>query len=269
MVLRQYRGTVLSCLAAGALLLGLGVLPLLAPRGAALWGPRWRCYPVLLLPALLAGVGLSAWGVALLARPGWHPLLGRLAAFGPPRAVAAAIDEELARGEVVRVGSRRRSPRLHDEVLLTRSWALQFTAFGALVVRLEDVVWVRKVVFRAFDPEAPYRESLAHFVEVKVRPGGGVYFGGTEADVERLLAELLARQPRALRGFDSRWEGPQNWSRQVNCQRPLVTSLRAGPTGSITPPVSHQLSATFQCSPGSTSQSTEGRAGDVSLSGRY
>jgi hypothetical protein len=228
-VARQVRLSILKVYLVALLLGLLGLAPLLglakleARGGAGGWS---HGLAALALAAGAAAAGVLSWGVLLTVRPGWHPIYRRLARFGPPRAVAAAVDAEVGSGEVVKVGLRRAS-ELHEPVLLTRSWLVQASAFGLRLVRLGDVVWVRKVAFAPRADLSGWPATPAWFVEVKVRDGGGQYFGLAEADCDVLLAELVGRLPWVLSGVDERWEGRWQDDRagllaEVDGQRELI-----------------------------------------------
>lgn len=222
MIARKVRISILKLyvLALGLALVGFGPMVqsphLYRAYGAhAVWsGPvRWYEYvvPAILTGMALASVATFAWAVVVTVRPSWHLTYRRLAAFGPPYEVAAAIDKELAdKGEVVQIGRALRAFRLsndlHQPTFVTRSWALQFTDFRLHVVRLEDVVWVRKALFWSATADSGASWRANYFVEVKVRKGSTVYFGGREADVDRLLFELISRQPWVLSGANERWD---------------------------------------------------------------
>src|SRR5262249_50735956 len=117
---------------------------------------------------------------------------------------------------------------------LTRSWVLQPTDFGLRVARLEDVVWVRKVIFQAVEPVARALTTVAFGVELKVKRGRDETFLTTREDADRLLAELLRRLPWVLSGVDSRWDDLWRQDRgrlfdSVQAQREQVQA--GGPSG--------------------------------------
>jgi hypothetical protein len=222
MILRHVRATIARLFLLGLLLVFVAVMPLLispdaifrAYRARSLYDPppRWYHYalPVLIVGVLGTGLGVGAWAAWLTFRPGWHPILERLAVYGRPGAVAAAIDAELADADAVTLGQPLKSFALAKypcgEVIVTRSWMVQFSEFGLRLVHLPDVAWVRRV--RLLD--LTLGGSLpSHGLEVHVRRGRDETFYLAETDVRRLLVELIHRNPAALGRFDERFE--QRW----------------------------------------------------------
>jgi len=223
----QYWRSVVKLFIVGPLCVGIGGAAFLADHGniwrayrpgGTFYDTRhaWSAYllPFLLYGIILAGVGALVWGVCLILRPRWHPVLRRLAAFGPPEEVAASIDRELAdTAEVLRIGEPRRSFRLAmtliPPVVVTRSWLVQGTEFGLRLVRLEDIVWVQRVIFTPPLTVIDDQASFFHGVAVMVREGKDERFILSETDTHRLLVALLTRLPWVLSGFDPGRE--QQW----------------------------------------------------------
>ncbi len=165
------------------------------PAAASIhWGEFFT--PFLFVGFLLAGFYFLGRIGRMLIRPHSHPVYRQLAAFGPPAEVASAIERELAdAAETVVIGS-------FPPVYLTPSWVLQLLGDGLHLVRLEDVLRVRRAAFlpryaRA-DSLSREQSEMPHPVEVTVRRGRDEVFGLSEADVHRFLIALIARAPWAL-----------------------------------------------------------------------
>ena len=205
MIRHAYWQTVLALCGVTLFCFVLGFLPFL------IGGDIWRAYraeptsvaihwgefftPVFFVGFLGAGLFFLARILRLLLRPHSHPVYRQLAAFGPPTEVAAAIERERADAETIAIGS-------FPQVYLTPSWVLQLLGDGLHLVRLEDVVRVRRA---AFLPAYERADSLSreqsekpHPVEIKVRRGRDEVFGLSEADVHRFLIALIGRVPWAL-----------------------------------------------------------------------
>ncbi len=161
--------------------------------------------PLMALGFLVGAVATLARGLFLKARPEHHPVLRRLALYGPPGKVMAEIDGELAReDEVVVLGRPQKSFRLSDgasgpSVYLTRSWLVQLTELGARLVRLDDVLWVWKYVDEG-DPRALVGPR-PHHVRVVVRRDAHEEFDLPEEDADRLVLWLLRRAPWVRAGW--------------------------------------------------------------------
>lgn len=215
MIYGMYRRSLVAMWALGVFSLLLGVSLVVEFISDHVTG-RPRAHTFAGLTALvLAGAWTVGWAACLIRAiilslyPHLHPLLRKLAVFGPPVEVARAIDAELRRDdEVVTVGEPLRSFRLnnhpHHPVQVTRSWVVQRILYRVQVVRLDEIVWVEKGDHRRVQVDV-----YSPFVAVRVRRGEEVLFFLAEAGVHRLVLELLTRLPWVLSGFDPGRE--QQW----------------------------------------------------------
>jgi hypothetical protein len=158
----------------------------------AAWALAVRAEPVsaavvLLVPAV--GLWLMARAAYLTLWPHRHPVFARLRLFGPVAEVVASLDGELG-GPDARALPTYPSHRL---IWLTPSWAVQFGGTGLAVVRLADLVWVRRV-------------TVGGVAAVSMGLRQGVVERFYPEDAERLIFEVQARLPWVLEALDERWE---------------------------------------------------------------
>jgi hypothetical protein len=174
----------------GILFAGLGSAEMLTRFS----GARWP------LGAAVAGLGglLVAAAVVGLCWPRCHLVLCRLARFGPPRQVAAAIDAELAQPELLlqfglpaRPFRRNRTDKF--PIVLTPSWLVQFGELSVRVAPLDDIRWVYKKVL-AVRYNLVVTERWYSLVVYR-KNGGTVEFRQAEAEIDRLLAALAPLLP--------------------------------------------------------------------------
>ena len=240
MINRIYWRSVGSMYVLGFLSLAVGIVPLVTGvcyvwekyKAGTFGAVEWREFALLLLVGALATGGVSALFRAMFLNqyPQCHAAYRSLAAFGPPLAVARAIDLELANAaEIVYIGKPLRSFRLssslHQRVQVTRSWVVQPTSYGVRVARLDDIIWVQKGSGFLLEFGAP-----TAYVEVKVRRGEDVRFPLADTDARRLLLELLTRLPWVLSGFeperDRQWQANREQVVQaVEQERQQIQSL--------------------------------------------
>ena len=158
--------------------------------------------------------------------PSHHPVMRRLAIFGPPDQIADEIDRDLEnQHETLVIG--RRLPRydlskaMGSTVLLSRNWLLQPTQFGLKVVRLDDILGVQKFVFapRLEDQDRDFADlsapGFSNGVEIRVRQGKDQRFVLPSDDVRHLVVSLIRRVPWVYSGFDQGWEEQWRGDRRV------------------------------------------------------
>ena len=121
--------------------------------------------------------------------------------------MARQIDAELARPDCKCLGERvvvLQSEFACPPVHVTERWLVQVGAVGLRVVRIDEVVWVRRVIF--FPQLPPHQRPAVEAVEVFQRDGASVLFATSPEGVDALLQELFARLPWVLAGKDGGWQ---------------------------------------------------------------
>jgi len=98
---------------------------------------------------------------------------------------------------------------VYPPVSMTERWLVQVGGVGLRVVRLDEVVWVRRVIF--FPQLPPHQRPPVEAVEVFQRDGTSVMFATSPEGVDRLLVELFARLPWVLAGREGGWQA--RWQR--------------------------------------------------------
>jgi hypothetical protein len=168
--------------------------------------------PLLALGFLVGSIVALVWAMRLPGHPNRHPVLMRLAVYGPPEEVLAEIDSELAQtDDLVTLGRPVKSFRVAmpgdgSIAYLTRNWLVQFTDLGVRLARLDDVLWAWKSVVGWSDDVFTTR---VHNVRLLVRRGQHVEMVLAEIEVGRLLLWLLRRAPWIRVGYDPRL--PELW----------------------------------------------------------
>jgi hypothetical protein len=187
-----------------SILLGSVVaLPLLV--SLALFGFRVNAWLAILFCATcLAWIGGACYSIWQLWHLNGHRDLQLLARYGPLSDLLAELQKELANRKLVKkIGGVRSfhladlgDPLTNTEVWLTPSWLICMNANGT-----------RMQFFRLDHIVAAYRDGPAVLVidHLNVR----ARIPGNDADVTRLLAEILVRVPWALNHFDEQAE--QGW----------------------------------------------------------
>ncbi|MBS0204001.1 MAG: hypothetical protein JSS49_13935 [Planctomycetes bacterium] len=120
---------------------------------------------------------------AVMARvnPASHSIERQLSRLGDAAALAAKINEEMTRPSVRRFGKS----------ILTDSWILRPTVFGAQCVQLVDVVWAYHL-----------QRTSESFVVLCLRNGKVVAVFLKAAQCDELVAAIAERAPAALTGYD-------------------------------------------------------------------
>jgi hypothetical protein len=144
----------------------------------------------LLAVAVLLGTGLSLIVRALrrTVRPERHPLAQALERFGPSHEVAAAIGQEARVGPVLRVGP----------VDFVGRWVICSAPKGYKVFRLDDLVWVHKLVVRG--------QGTQYWAKLFDRHGVSFEVCGKEGKIDGILAAVAAQAPWLIAGYDPRLE---------------------------------------------------------------
>lgn len=141
---------------------------------------------------------LRAWS-SRRARRENHPIWKRLAKLGEARSLAAQIDMEA------------RDPgaaRFKGGVTVTPSWLLHESLYGLTLVPTARVAWIHKKV--TAHKQLFITVGKTFQAVVNDRDGNAVTVNGSEAEVDRLLGELLRRAPWALAGWSAELE--KAWS---------------------------------------------------------
>lgn len=137
---------------------------------------------------------LCAWGlVTVILRvsdPNTHPVMKKLARFGPVELVSSRIESELAVPHTT-LG------KLH----LTKSWLVYATNTNLMATRFEDIAWLYKHV----QTHRSYGIVVSRIYTAMVFDRFGVQLnlvaGNKEAPVDEMLQAILARAPWAVTGY--------------------------------------------------------------------
>jgi hypothetical protein len=162
----------------------------------ATWTRTWGIVGLVAagLVLLLALRNLRAWS-ARRARPTTHPIWKKLAALGDARTLASQLDMEMRGTDVQRFKGR---------AVVTPSWLVRSSAFGLEAVPVDRLVWIHKKV--TTQKKAFVTVSRTYEAVVCQRDGGQLSVRAPEAEVDRLLGELLRRAPWVLAGWSDELE---------------------------------------------------------------
>lgn len=127
-----------------------------------------------------------------------HWVLRKLARFGDPMLLTAAIEQETKR------------PRVIGSLSLTPSWMLRRYMFGVEAIPMEAVVWIYKRVTKKSVNFIPSGTDYAAIIWI--RTGESLEFGH---DVDSVLQEVASRAPWAIAGYSKSREDNWHKSRRV------------------------------------------------------
>lgn len=125
------------------------------------------------------------------AAPDTHPIMTRLAKYGPPAEVAAAIDTEAASPQAVNIGPVRCTP----------NWLLHASAFNLKPCALRELVWAHKKVTKVYYNFIPVSKNFALVLHDRQRKQTLIQVRGGEKQVDQLLGALNHYAPWTLLGF--------------------------------------------------------------------
>lgn len=152
----------------------------------------------LLMPVLVLWGGWLLWNFTMAwqrsANPAYHPIVKQLARYGDADDLAKQINREASSDTALRFG----------KAILTDSWLLRPTAFGAQVVRLADLVWAYHL-----------QQSAESFAVLMTSDKKAHALSLKADDAVSLIRALPKRQPDAIYGYDKarhqRWrKDPQS-----------------------------------------------------------
>ena len=178
-----------AALVSGFGALGMSIAYVIRPteRKLALMRP-------LSLASIFAAVCSFTHGLATVLRrsadPNSHPILKRLARFGPVDFLASRIEAELA-------APHPTAGKLH----LTSNWLVYATGANVLVTRYEDVAWVYKHVMS----QRTYGITVSRTYSAMVRDRSGAQLqfaaGRKEQAANEMLQAILEHVPWAITGY--------------------------------------------------------------------
>jgi len=151
---------------------------------------------------LLAGFGLVARNFLCASRraanPDCHPLVSQLEKLGPAETVARQIEDEVRSGDVDELAG----------VTLTASWLIMPGAYGADLIKLDDLVWLYRniTVRKSYGVTTGKDHSLFFFTS----HGKKFEIGAAPEKLDLLAARIAARHPTVLLGFNGELEALWN-----------------------------------------------------------
>jgi hypothetical protein len=169
------------------------ILPVVMNAEAA-----FSVFAYIVIPILVLWGGWLLWNFTLAwqrsANPAYHPIVKQLARYGDADTLAKQIDHEANGETTLRFG----------KAILTDSWLLRPTAFGAQVVRLADLVWAYHL-----------QQSAESFAVLMTADKKTHALSLKADDAASLIRALPKRQPNAIYGYEKarhlRWrKDPQS-----------------------------------------------------------
>lgn len=138
------------------------------------------------------GGGLLLAGISLWRRmnPEKHPLLKKLAQYGPVQDVQMRIDSTVrAEGGGEKFGSLQ----------ITSNWLINAAAYTTSVMAISDVIWAYPKITKHYHSGIPTGKSYSAII--RDNKGQSVEVSGKKDSVPKLLASLQQRMPWILIGF--------------------------------------------------------------------
>ena len=124
------------------------------------------------------------------ANPSSHHFLRPLSHFADSAELVASINREVESGSVQQFG----------KAILTDSWILRPTVFGAFIVRVDDVAWIYHL-----------QRNTESFAVINLRSGKTVAMSLRPQQAEQLVRAIGEKTPWAFIGYTS--ELSKRWSR--------------------------------------------------------
>lgn len=174
----------------------------------------------LFIPLWLVVAGLCLWGLLRAARwrasPLSHPIARALGRFGDAQQAIGAIEAELLAPHA-QIGDAH----------LTASWLVLAQPIRLQAARLDEIVWIYKLVTKRRVNGVPVGQSFS--AEVRDRHGVAVSVFGSEAQVNQLLNAAAQRSPWAIVGYSAELE--QAWKKNRGAVVASVEQRRAMANG--------------------------------------
>lgn len=208
---------------------GVTLLPVMLDATDSFRVPFFICVPIALILAAI-GVYMVRASSQRSGDFALHPIGEILARHGKPEEVAERMEAELKPG----AGSVR-----VKDVVISNSWLLRPTTFGADIAAIRDIIWIHKKVTKT-KAYGVVTTNTSYEAVLRARDGTSIEISLGEEDADRCLGHVAQRAPWAIVGYDAQIESLWNGSRAelvaaVDARREEIESQVGEATARPTP----------------------------------